>query len=130
MSDVSDLMGLGLPGPLAQKVVDILSGGGGNINVDNLAVSQSVKNVLNAADTAGMQTQMGGTSTGKLLFTSDNPEDACDAIQAISRTVAPTNAQRGGVLQQAAIADLTAAPTAANFNALLTALRTAGLLAT
>ena len=37
---------------------------------------------------------------------------------------------RGGVLQMAAIADLTAAPTMEDFNNLLAALRTAGILAT
>ena len=41
-----------------------------------------------------------------------------------------TTAVRGGVLQMAAIADLTAAPTQQDFNNLLAALRTAGMLAT
>lgn len=40
-----------------------------------------------------------------------------------------TTAVRGGVLQMAAIADLTAAPTQQDFNNLLAALRTAGMLA-
>ena len=40
-----------------------------------------------------------------------------------------TTAVRGGVLQMAAIKDLTAAPTMADFNKLLAALRTAGMLA-
>nr|DAD70854.1 MAG TPA: Head fiber protein [Siphoviridae sp. ctvok7] len=40
-----------------------------------------------------------------------------------------TTSVRGGVLQMAAIADLTAAPTQQDFNNLLAALRTAGLLA-
>ena len=40
-----------------------------------------------------------------------------------------TTAARGGVLQMAAIKDLTAAPTMADFNKLLAALRTAGMLA-
>ena len=40
-----------------------------------------------------------------------------------------TTSARGGVLQMAAIADLTAAPTQQDFNNLLAALRTAGLLA-
>ena len=40
-----------------------------------------------------------------------------------------TTSVRGGVLQMAAIADLTAAPTMADFNNLLAALRTAGMLA-
>ena len=41
-----------------------------------------------------------------------------------------TTSARGGVLQMPAIADLTAAPTMENFNNLLAALRTAGMLAT
>ena len=41
-----------------------------------------------------------------------------------------TPSARGGVLQMPAIADLTAAPTQQDFNNLLTALRTAGMLAT
>ena len=41
-----------------------------------------------------------------------------------------TTSVRGGVLQMAAIADLTAAPTMEDFNSLLAALRTAGMLAT
>lgn len=42
---------------------------------------------------------------------------------------APTLTVRGGVLQQAAIADVAAAPTQAEFNSVLAALRAAGLLA-
>lgn len=42
----------------------------------------------------------------------------------------PTSTIRGGVLQQPAIADVGAAPTQAQFNALLAALRAAGVLAT
>lgn len=42
----------------------------------------------------------------------------------------PTATIRGGVLQQPAIADVGAAPTQAQFNALLAALRAAGVLAT
>lgn len=41
-----------------------------------------------------------------------------------------TTSVRGGVLQMAAISDLSAAPTMEDFNNLLTALRTAGMLAT
>lgn len=44
-------------------------------------------------------------------------------------TDTPTPTARAGVLQQPAIADLTAAPTQANFNALLAALRAAGVIA-
>lgn len=104
MSDVSDLMGLGMPGALAAKVVSIA---GGEIDVDSLDVSQTVKNFLNAADEDGCQSQIGGTSTGKLLFTAASASDAVDAIEAISRTVGPSTTQRGGILQQAAIVALT-----------------------
>lgn len=40
----------------------------------------------------------------------------------------PTLTQRGGVLKQAAQADSTAAPTQAEFNALLAKLRAAGII--
>lgn len=96
----------------------------------DMSVSQTVKNFLGAADTDGCQTQIGGTSTGKLLFTAASAAGACSAIQAISWTAGPTSSQRGGVLQQAAIADAGAAPTQAEFNAVLAALRASGLLAT
>lgn len=41
----------------------------------------------------------------------------------------PTSTIRGGVLQQAQFPDIGAAPTQANFNALLAALRSAGVIA-
>lgn len=41
----------------------------------------------------------------------------------------PTSTIRGGVLQQTAIADVSAAPTQADYNALLAKLRAAGILA-
>lgn len=44
-------------------------------------------------------------------------------------TDTPSPTARAGVLQQAAIPDLAAAPTQANFNALLAALRAAGVIA-
>lgn len=45
------------------------------------------------------------------------------------QTNAPTETERGGVLQQPAIADLIAAPDENDFNGLLAALRAAGILA-
>jgi len=42
----------------------------------------------------------------------------------------PTSTIRGGVLQRPAIADIEIAPTAADYNAVLAALRAAGVLAT
>lgn len=43
---------------------------------------------------------------------------------------APTSTTPGAVTQQPAIANLSAAPTAADFNGLLAALRSSGVLAT
>lgn len=51
------------------------------------------------------------------------------ATTAMAGNRTPTTTIRGGVLQQPAIADVTAAPTQAQFNALLAALRAAGVLA-
>jgi len=48
---------------------------------------------------------------------------------AMAGNKAPTTTQRGGVLQQAAQADSAAAPTQAEFNALLAKLRSAGVIA-
>lgn len=52
-----------------------------------------------------------------------------ESIGAIAVTATPTALRRAGVLQQTALADVVAAPTAANFNALLAKLRAAGILA-
>lgn len=51
------------------------------------------------------------------------------AAQVPLLTDTPSATNRAGVLRQAAIPDLTAAPTQANFNALLAALRAAGVIA-
>lgn len=74
--------------------------------------------------------------SGKLSFTqlTDKPTTYPPTIGTTGTTAmagnkAPTATQRGGVLQQAAIADVSAAPTQQNFNAVLAALRAAGLLA-
>lgn len=73
---------------------------------------------------------------GKLSFTqlTDKPSTYAPTIGTTGTTAmagnkVPTTTQRGGVLQQAAIADVSAAPTQQNFNAVLAALRAAGLLA-
>jgi hypothetical protein len=137
MSNVSDLMGLGMAPGLAQKVVDIATGevsdvtwdslqgkpstfpptigttsntakaGNYTPSVSELGVSQTVQNFLNAQDMDGCQSQIGGTSTGKLVFTAATPAAACSAIQAMQAGAAPTGSVRGGVLQQAAIPALT-----------------------
>lgn len=59
-----------------------------------------------------------------------DPTIGTTATTAMAGNKTPTTTDRGGVLQQAAIADLTAAPTQQNVNAILAALRAAGLLAT
>jgi hypothetical protein len=51
------------------------------------------------------------------------------AVVVATTSDAPSPTARAGVLQQPAIPDLTAAPTQANFNALLAALRAAGVIA-
>lgn len=51
------------------------------------------------------------------------------ATTAMAGNKTPTTTQRGGVLQQPAIPDLTSDPTMADYNALLAALRAAGILA-
>ena len=58
------------------------------------------------------------------------PTIGVTATTAMAGNKAPTSTQRGGVLQQAAIANAAAAPTQAEFNAVLTALRAAGVIAT
>ncbi len=57
------------------------------------------------------------------------PTIGTTSTTAMAGNKTPTTTQRGGVLQQAAIADASAAPTQAQFNAVLAALRAAGLLA-
>lgn len=51
------------------------------------------------------------------------------ATTAMAGNRTPTTTIRGGVLQQPAIANVTAAPTQADFNNLLAALRAAGVIA-
>lgn len=74
--------------------------------------------------------------SGKLSFTqlTDKPTTYPPTIGTTGTTAmagnkAPTTTQRGGVLQQAAQADSAAAPTMAEFNALLAKLRAAGIIA-
>lgn len=69
------------------------------------------------------------TLSGGASGTTASPFDG-SANATLNVTLAtPTSALRGGVLQQAAIADLTAAPTQQDFNALLAALRAASVIA-
>lgn len=57
------------------------------------------------------------------------PTVGTTATTAMAGNKVPTITQRGGVLQQAAQADSAAAPTQAEFNALLAKLRAAGIIA-
>lgn len=56
------------------------------------------------------------------------PTVGTTATTAMAGNKTPTTTQRGGVLLQAAQADSAAAPTQAEFNALLTKLRAAGII--
>lgn len=60
--------------------------------------------------------------------TTFTPTVGTTATTAMAGNKVPTTTQRGGVLQQAAQADSAAAPTQAEFNALLAKLRAAGIL--
>ncbi|MCA7085847.1 hypothetical protein K7G19_19850 [Cupriavidus sp. DB3] len=77
--------------------------------------------VLTAADQAAARTAIGAGTSNLAIGTT--------ATTAMAGNKVPTNTQRGGVLQQAAIANVAAAPTQGDFNGLLTALRAAGILA-
>lgn len=57
------------------------------------------------------------------------PTIGTSSTTAMAGNKVPTATQRGGVLLQAAQADSAAAPTQAEFNALLTKLRAAGIIA-
>ena len=56
------------------------------------------------------------------------PTVGATATTAMAGNKVPTTTQRGGVLLQAAQADVAAAPTMAEYNALLAKLRAAGIL--
>lgn len=85
--------------------------------------------LVKAADAAAAQTAIGATAVGASLITAADAGAGRTAIGA-APNAAPTATVRGTVLQSAAIADIAAAPTQADYNALLGALRTSGLLAT
>lgn len=85
--------------------------------------------IFTAADASTAQTAIGATTVGKALLVADSKSAGRTAIDAMAVDATPTSTARGGVLQAAAQADLTAAPTQDDFNALLAKLRTAGVLA-
>lgn len=60
--------------------------------------------------------------------TTFTPTVGTTATTAMAGNKTPTTTQRGGVLLQAAQTDSAAAPTQAEFNALLTKLRAAGII--
>lgn len=74
------------------------------------------------------------TRTGRLMVEPKNRQDRAASDKALAGAAAASNpaspTTAGVVKQAAAIADLTAAPTQADFNGLLAKLRAAGQLAT
>lgn len=102
------------------KVADLVNGGGGgSVAWGDITGKPAV--IAAGADQAAARTAIGaGTS---------NLEIGTTATTAMAGNRTPTSTIRGGVLQQAAIADLTAAPTQADINAILAALRAAGVIA-
>lgn len=85
--------------------------------------------LFTAATATAAQTAIGATTVGKAVIVAADQAAGRAAIGAMASDATPTTTARGGVLQQAAQADLTAAPTQSDFNALLAKLRTAGVLA-
>lgn len=94
-----------------------------------LGVTATGKAIATAADVAAAQTAIGATTVGAALLVASSKSAGRTAIDAMAIDAAPTTTARGGVLQASAQADLTAAPTQADFNALLAKLRTTGVLA-
>lgn len=103
------------------NVADLVNGGGAGGSVAWADITGKPAVIAAGADQAAARTAIGaGTS---------NLEIGTTATTAMAGNRAPTTTIRGGVLQQAAIADLTADPTQADINAILAALRSAGVLA-
>lgn len=87
--------------------------------------------VDDAAGTPSVTVSASGPDTAKVFaFEFHNLKGADGAPGPTYTLPDATTSTRGGVLQMAAITDLTAAPTMEDFNNLLAALRTAGMLAT
>ncbi len=100
---------------------------GGSVAVDDITDATTVgRSVLTAADAAAARTAIGaGTSNLVIGTTSDT------AMVGDYTPPAATTAIAGMVKQAAAVADAAGeAPTASEYNALLAALRTAGVIAT
>lgn len=131
-----DLAGTGLPGATAELIADSIaeaasSGGVQSVNGETGVV------VLGAADVGAVDLTTAQTVAGVKTFSASpivpTPTTATQAAPMgyvdTGDNRVPTGAVRGGVLQQAAIANVAAAPTQAEFNSVLTALRAAGVIA-
>lgn len=95
---------------------------------DNTVLDVLLIAVIDASNTKGYETgtfvfTAGGTANGVLTMIEKQPISS-------SYLPAATNLTLGAVRQAAAVANVTAAPTAEEFNALLKSLRDAGILAT
>lgn len=86
---------------------------GGDLNQMIEAINGAFSDVVNV-DTIGQPNGLATLDENGVLSAGQVPE--------------PTDTARGGVLQQAAIPDITGAPAEADFNGLLAALRSAGVI--
>lgn len=87
------------------------------------------KALVTAVDVNAALNALSATDTGKALISAVDKPAGRAAIDAMAVDAVPTPAARGGVLQQTALADLAAAPTQEDFNALLAKLRSSGVIA-
>lgn len=102
-------------------------GGSGSVAVDDITDATTVgRSVLTAADAAAARTAIGAGTSNLVIGTTSNT-----AMAGNYTPPAATTAIAGMVNQAAAVANAAGeAPTAAEYNALLDALRTAGVIAT
>jgi len=115
----------------ASKIVDV--GTGESISVSDL-VSGSGAGSVAWADITGKPAVIAAGANQAAARTAigagtSNLEIGTTATTAMAGNRTPTTTIRGGVLQQAAIANLSAAPTQGDINAILAALRAAGVIA-
>lgn len=103
------------------SVKDLISGSGAGGGVAWADITGKPAVIAAGADQAAARTAIGAGTSSLTVGTTSTTAMAGNKV--------PTTTQRGGVLQQAAIADLTAAPTQADINAILAALRGAGVIA-
>lgn len=108
----------------AIAVADIVNSSSGDTTVTSEDITDATevgKDVLTAATQAAARAAIGAGTSNLAIGTT--------ATTAMAGNKTPTTTQRGGVLQQPAISDLTSDPTMADYNALLAALRAAGIIA-